>query len=263
MIGFARPDALNHAPSACRNLTGEVDTLLAAFGLSLPRGESPTPQTKFVRAHRLEHVIGGGERAPADLGGLVCSRRVELRVDEERLVALVHHDELVDRREGVGDLADPGGEGLDLGRGAAAVRVARRGALRSSGERHRVERVQVELDRLAVRRRGGGRPRDGGLVGDRGRRGLVPAQGQRAHLQPLGPHRRVEPADHGRILRDVVVHAHDEECAGGARENECGQGRADEEPCARPATVLPSALLAPQRQVSGCDTRQPARGQMT
>src|SRR5262245_34563506 len=30
------------------NLTGEVDELLTACGLSLPRRESPTPQTKFA-----------------------------------------------------------------------------------------------------------------------------------------------------------------------------------------------------------------------
>jgi hypothetical protein len=30
-----------------RNLTGEVDELLAACGASFPRGESPTPQTKL------------------------------------------------------------------------------------------------------------------------------------------------------------------------------------------------------------------------
>ena len=46
MIGFERPEALNHAPSAWRNFTGEVETLLAAFGRSFPRGERPTPQTK-------------------------------------------------------------------------------------------------------------------------------------------------------------------------------------------------------------------------
>ena len=40
-------NALNQAPSAARNLTGEVDELLGAFGESFPRGESPTPQTKF------------------------------------------------------------------------------------------------------------------------------------------------------------------------------------------------------------------------
>ena len=40
-------NALNQAPRAPRNLTGEVDELLSALGLSLPRGERPTPQTKF------------------------------------------------------------------------------------------------------------------------------------------------------------------------------------------------------------------------
>ena len=40
-------NALNQAPSAPRNFTGEVDELLGAFGVSFPRGERPTPQTKF------------------------------------------------------------------------------------------------------------------------------------------------------------------------------------------------------------------------
>src|SRR5438477_9526131 len=37
---------LNHDPSAARNVTGLVEELLNAFGLSLPRGERPMPQTK-------------------------------------------------------------------------------------------------------------------------------------------------------------------------------------------------------------------------
>src|SRR5262249_6104852 len=40
-------NARNHEPRAPRNLTGEVDELLGALGASLPRGERPTPQTKF------------------------------------------------------------------------------------------------------------------------------------------------------------------------------------------------------------------------
>ena len=51
MSPFERPvfcaNDLNQAPSAPRNVTGFVDELLAAFGLSLPRGERPTPQTNF------------------------------------------------------------------------------------------------------------------------------------------------------------------------------------------------------------------------
>src|SRR5579862_2432806 len=38
---------LNQAPRSARNLTGEVEELFAAAALSLPRGERPTPQTKF------------------------------------------------------------------------------------------------------------------------------------------------------------------------------------------------------------------------
>src|SRR6516164_6088242 len=40
-------NARNQEPSAPRNVTGVVDELLAAFGASFPRGERPTPQTKF------------------------------------------------------------------------------------------------------------------------------------------------------------------------------------------------------------------------
>src|SRR5581483_8745001 len=46
-------NAPNHLPSATRNLTGEVDELLGAFGASLPRGDRPTPQTKSALFTRL------------------------------------------------------------------------------------------------------------------------------------------------------------------------------------------------------------------
>ena len=50
MIPCIRPvfcaNDLNHEPSAARNVTGLVEELLKAFGLSLPRGERPMPQTK-------------------------------------------------------------------------------------------------------------------------------------------------------------------------------------------------------------------------
>src|SRR5206468_8535611 len=49
--GFVRPvlpaKARNHAPRSRKNVTGEVEELLTAVGLSLPRGDSPTPHTKF------------------------------------------------------------------------------------------------------------------------------------------------------------------------------------------------------------------------
>src|SRR6266404_6641926 len=56
MSPVARPlatSALNHVPSAARKLSGFVDELLAACGLSLPRGERPTPQMKLELATAL------------------------------------------------------------------------------------------------------------------------------------------------------------------------------------------------------------------
>ena len=44
---FPATNAWNQAPRARKNVTGDVDELVAAAGLSLPRGESPTPQTTF------------------------------------------------------------------------------------------------------------------------------------------------------------------------------------------------------------------------
>ena len=48
VLWVAVAKALNQAPSAVRNFTGEAEELLAAFGMSLPRGDRPTPQTKFA-----------------------------------------------------------------------------------------------------------------------------------------------------------------------------------------------------------------------
>ncbi len=57
------------------------------------------PPDDVLGADTLERVVGGGERSAADLRRLVRAGRVELRVHEERLVALVHDDVLVNRRE--------------------------------------------------------------------------------------------------------------------------------------------------------------------
>ena len=43
--GRSRPLARYQRPSAARKRTGDVETLLFAWGRSFPRGESPTPTT--------------------------------------------------------------------------------------------------------------------------------------------------------------------------------------------------------------------------
>ena len=58
--------------------------------------------------------------------------------------------------------------------------------------------------------------------GDGRRIGLVPGEGERVHLQPVGGHRRVDPRAAERLdLPRVVVHPDDEAGWRGAREREC------------------------------------------
>src|SRR5437773_12503013 len=71
-------------------------------------------------------VIRRGERTPANRGRLVLPRRVPLWVEEPRLVALVHDDELVHGRECVRNLGGPGSELSDSRAVAAGLRISRR-----------------------------------------------------------------------------------------------------------------------------------------
>src|SRR4029453_1881202 len=53
MSRFFRPLARYAAPTAWRNLTGDVETFADALGLSFPRGERPIPITLIVGATAL------------------------------------------------------------------------------------------------------------------------------------------------------------------------------------------------------------------
>src|SRR5262249_61160311 len=125
----------------------------------------------------LECVVGGDERASADLCRLVLAALVPLRVDEQRLVALVHHHELVHGRERLGNLGRPGGELLDLRGVATRFRVDGRRATARACKDLRGQGGEGELDRHAVHGGGTGGRVDALLIGGRGRGGLVPTQG--------------------------------------------------------------------------------------
>ena len=88
--------------------------LLAAFGLSFPRGESPTPITVSVGSTGLQRVVRGGEEGAEGRRRHVPAIRAELRPPERGLVRLVADDELAHLRVTRGDAHDPGRERLGV-----------------------------------------------------------------------------------------------------------------------------------------------------
>jgi hypothetical protein len=63
--GRVRWLARYHAPSAARKRTGDVETLLVAEGLSLPRGERPSPTTRMEGSTALRASYPAARKAPA------------------------------------------------------------------------------------------------------------------------------------------------------------------------------------------------------
>ena len=72
MSGRVRPLCRYQAPSASRNRTGEVETLLTAVGRSLPRGERPSPMTRIVGSTALSASYAAARNLPG-------SRRRDVR----------------------------------------------------------------------------------------------------------------------------------------------------------------------------------------
>ena len=72
--------------------------LLAAFGLSFPRGERPTPITVSVGSTGLQRVVRRGEEGAEGRRRHVPAVGAELRPPERRLVRLVADDELAHLR---------------------------------------------------------------------------------------------------------------------------------------------------------------------
>ena len=65
MIGFVRPLCRYQAPSASRKRTGEVETLLAAVGRSLPRGDRPRPITLIPGSTAFSASYAAARNLPA------------------------------------------------------------------------------------------------------------------------------------------------------------------------------------------------------
>ena len=104
--------------------------MLFAFGLSFPRGESPTPTTVDRRVDCLQRVVGGGEVAAERRPRRHSRRRGELRPPERRLVRLVADDELPHLRVRLRERGDVGGEERRGRRGPPRSRAADTGRRR-------------------------------------------------------------------------------------------------------------------------------------
>ncbi len=104
--GRVRPLARYQAPSARTKRTGDVETLLFAFGLSFPRGESPIPTTWIPESIAFQRVVRRREVPPERRRGGVRARARELGPPERRLIGLVADHELPDLGIDLGDRGD-------------------------------------------------------------------------------------------------------------------------------------------------------------